>query len=151
MPLFGTSQSINFQNTSLVGGSDSAFVSTAAAELKFNRNPAIHPPYDIVKQCPSESPWTAVVDMHAVVLWCILQIGTTVYSEKFYSLLLFWSRLVHADLAMHATLAALGTLTLGRRRRRVGDRGDAVIGARVGDRRDEKQGDLVGDRGDAPR
>ena len=24
--------------------------------------------------------------------------------------LLFWSRLVHADLAMHATLAALGTL-----------------------------------------
>ena len=28
----------------LVGGSDSAFVSTAAAELKFNRNPAIHPP-----------------------------------------------------------------------------------------------------------
>ena len=30
-------------------------------------------------------------------------------SEKFY-LLLFWSRLVHADLAIHATLAALGTL-----------------------------------------
>ena len=30
-------------------------------------------------------------------------------SEKFY-LLLFWSRLVHAALAMHATLAALGTL-----------------------------------------
>ena len=30
-------------------------------------------------------------------------------SEKFY-LLLFWSRLVHADPAMHATLAALGTL-----------------------------------------
>ena len=28
----------------LVGGSASAFVSTAAAELKFNRNPAIHPP-----------------------------------------------------------------------------------------------------------
>ena len=27
----------------LVGGSDSAFVSTAA-ELKFNRNPASHPP-----------------------------------------------------------------------------------------------------------
>ena len=27
----------------LVGGSDSAFVSTAA-ELKLNRNPAIHPP-----------------------------------------------------------------------------------------------------------
>ena len=27
----------------LVGGSDSAFVSTAA-ELEFNRNPAIHPP-----------------------------------------------------------------------------------------------------------
>ena len=37
----------------LVGGSDSALVSTAA-ELKFNRNPAIHPPYDIVKQCPCE-------------------------------------------------------------------------------------------------
>ena len=30
-------------------------------------------------------------------------------SEKSYMLLL-WSRLVHADLAMHATLAALGTL-----------------------------------------
>ena len=28
----------------LMGGSDSAFVYTAAAELKFNRNPAIHPP-----------------------------------------------------------------------------------------------------------
>ena len=28
----------------LVGGSASAFVSEAAAELKFNRNPAIHPP-----------------------------------------------------------------------------------------------------------
>ena len=27
----------------LVGGSVSAFVSTAAAELKFNRHPAIHP------------------------------------------------------------------------------------------------------------
>ena len=32
-------------------------------------------------------------------------------SEKFY-LLLFWSRLVHADLAMHATLSAIGTLPL---------------------------------------
>ena len=31
-------------------------------------------------------------------------------SEKLY-LLLFWSRLVHADLAMYATLAALGTYT----------------------------------------
>ena len=30
-------------------------------------------------------------------------------SEKFY-LLLFWSRLVHAALAMHATLAALGNI-----------------------------------------
>ena len=30
-------------------------------------------------------------------------------SEKFY-LLLFWSRLVHAALAMHATLDALGTI-----------------------------------------
>ena len=30
-------------------------------------------------------------------------------SEKFY-LLLFWSRLVHAALVMHATLAALGTI-----------------------------------------
>ena len=29
-------------------------------------------------------------------------------SEKFY-LLLFWSRLVHADIAIHATMAALGT------------------------------------------
>ena len=49
----------------LVGGSDSAFVSTAAAELKFNRNPAIHPPYDIVKQCPCE-PLDPVGDMQAV-------------------------------------------------------------------------------------
>ena len=39
----------------------------------------------------------------------ILQ-SVSLCSEKFY-LLLFWSRLVHADLAMHATLAALGTLT----------------------------------------
>ena len=31
-------------------------------------------------------------------------------SEKNYLLLLFWSRLVHAALAMHATLAALGTI-----------------------------------------
>ena len=30
-------------------------------------------------------------------------------SEKFY-LMLFWSRLVHAALAMHVTLAALGTI-----------------------------------------
>ena len=31
-------------------------------------------------------------------------------SEKFSLLLLFWSTLVHAALAMHATLAALGTI-----------------------------------------
>ena len=43
----------------LVGGSDSALVSTAAAELKFNRNPAIHH-HDIVKQY--RKALTAVVD-----------------------------------------------------------------------------------------
>ena len=32
------------------------------------------------------------------------------YSPLLPASLLFWSRLVHADLAMHATLAALGTL-----------------------------------------
>ena len=31
------------------------------------------------------------------------------YSPLLPASLLFWSRLVHADLAMHATLAALGT------------------------------------------
>ena len=50
---------------------------------------------------------TAVVDV--CVVYPYPTIGTTVCSEKLY-LLLFWSRLVHADLAMHATLAALGTL-----------------------------------------
>ena len=34
---------VRVKKSRLVGGSDSAFVSTAA-ELKFNRNPAIHPP-----------------------------------------------------------------------------------------------------------
>ena len=32
------------------------------------------------------------------------------YSPLLPAWLLFWSRLVHADLSMHATLAALGTL-----------------------------------------
>ena len=32
------------------------------------------------------------------------------YSPLIPASLLFWSRLVHADLAIHATLAALGTL-----------------------------------------
>ena len=49
---------------------------------------------------------TAVV-VDRCVVYTYPTIGTTVCSEKFY-LLLFWSRLVHADLAMHATLAALG-------------------------------------------
>ena len=42
-------------------------------------------------------------------LYISYTIGTTVCYKKFY-LLLFWSRHVYADLAMHATLAALGTL-----------------------------------------
>ena len=41
------------------------------------------------------------------VVYAYHTIGTTVCSEKLYYLLLFWSRLVHSDLAMHATLAAL--------------------------------------------
>ena len=61
--------------------------------------------HDIVKQYRK--------GLTAVVVRCVVYtyptIGTTVCSEKF-CLLLFWSRLVHADLAMHATLAALGTL-----------------------------------------
>ena len=88
-----------------MGGSDSAFVSTAAAELKFNRNPAIHPPYDIVKQCPCE-PLDPVGDMQAV----SYGVCSRHYNPLLSASLLFWSRLVHADLAMHATLAALGTL-----------------------------------------
>ena len=52
-------------------------------------------------------PGTAVVDVYVV--YTYPTIGTTVCSEKFY-LLLFWSRLVHGDLAMHATLATLGTI-----------------------------------------
>ena len=52
---------------------------------------------------------TAVVDR--CVVYTYPTIGTTVCSEKFlFVAVLFWSRLVHADLAMHATLAALGTL-----------------------------------------
>ena len=50
---------------------------------------------------------TAVVD--SCVVYTYPTIATTVCSETFY-LLLVWSRLVHADLVMHATLAALGTL-----------------------------------------
>ena len=61
--------------------------------------------HDIVKQY--RKGLTAVVDR--CVVYTYPTIGTTVSSEKFY-LLLFWSRLVHDDLAMHATLAALGTL-----------------------------------------
>ena len=60
-------------------------------------------PHDIVKQCRK-----GVLDR--CVVYTYPTIGTTVCFEKFYSLVLFWSRLVHADLAMHATLAALGTL-----------------------------------------
>ena len=33
-----------------------------------------------------------------------------VFRKFLFVAVLFWSRLVHADLAMHATLAALGTL-----------------------------------------
>ena len=61
--------------------------------------------HDIVKQYRKGLP--AVVDR--CVVYTYPSIGTTVCSEKYF-LLLFWSRLVHADLAMHATLAALGTL-----------------------------------------
>ena len=59
--------------------------------------------HDIVKQY--RKGLTAVVDR--CVVYTYPTIGTTVCSEKFYSLLLFWSRLVHADLAMHAIRAAL--------------------------------------------
>ena len=62
--------------------------------------------HDIVKQY--RKGLTAVVDR--CVVYTYPTIGTTLCSEKFYSLLLFWSRLVHADLAMHAILAAFGTL-----------------------------------------
>ena len=62
--------------------------------------------HDIVKHY--RKGLTAVVDR--CVVYAYSSIGTTVCSETFCSLLLFWSRLVHADLAMHATLAALGTL-----------------------------------------
>ena len=47
--MFCLSPRSGFQKTSFVRASTST-----AAELKFNRNPAIHPPYDIVKQCPCE-------------------------------------------------------------------------------------------------
>ena len=62
--------------------------------------------HDIVKQY--RKGLTAVV-VDRFVVYTYPTIGTTVCSEKLY-LLLFWSRLVHADLALHATLAALGTL-----------------------------------------
>ena len=78
---------------------------STAAELKFNRNPAIHPPYDIVKQCPCE-PLDPVGDVQAV----SYGVCSRHYNPLLSASLLFWSRLVHVDLAMHATLAALGTL-----------------------------------------
>ena len=64
--------------------------------------------HDIVKQY--RKGLTAVELIDRCVVYTYPKIGTTVCSEKFDSLLLFWLRLVHADLAMHATLAALGTL-----------------------------------------
>ena len=96
--MFCLSPRSGFQKTSFVRASTST-----AAEMKFNRNPAIHPPYDIVKQCPCEPPATCkpcpMVFVPDTTIHCLLSAS-----------LLFWSRLVHADLAMHATLAALGTL-----------------------------------------
>ena len=80
-------------------------LTSTEAELKFDRNSAIHPPYDIVKQCPCE-PLDPVGDMQAVSYGVCPRRNILLLSAS----LLFWSRLVHADLAMHATLAALGTL-----------------------------------------
>ena len=96
--MFCLSPRSGFQKTSFVRASTST-----AAELKFNRNPAIHPPYDIVKQCPCE-PLDPVGDMQAV----SYGVCSRHYNPLLSASLLFWSRLVHADLAMHATLAALG-------------------------------------------
>ena len=62
--------------------------------------------HDIVKQY--RKGLTAVVDR------CVVYISYNRYHGVFRKVLfvavLFWPRLVHADLAMHATLAALGTL-----------------------------------------
>ena len=55
--------------------------------------------------CPCE-PLGPVGDMQAV----SYDARSRQYSPLLPASLLFWSRLVHADLAMHATLAALGTL-----------------------------------------
>ena len=57
-----------------------------------------------MKQYKYRKRLTAVADRCVYILQSI-----PLCSEKF-DLLLFWPRLVHADLAMHATLAALGTL-----------------------------------------
>ena len=55
---------------------------------------------------PTFSPWTHTSD-DSYIYQLSLVLATAIVSLL---LLLFWSRLVHADLAMHATLAALGTL-----------------------------------------
>ena len=55
--------------------------------------------------CPCE-PLGPVGDMQAVSYGA----RSRQYSPLLPASLLFWSRLVHAELAMHATLAALGTL-----------------------------------------
>ena len=68
------------------------------------RDPLTH--HDIMKQY--RKGLTAVVDRCVYIYPTILPM-VPLCSENI-SLLLFWSRLVHADLAMHATLAALGTL-----------------------------------------
>ena len=78
----------------------------AAAPRPKNKNEHVRsdPPthIDIIKQY--RKGLTAVVDRCVYILQSV-----PLCSEKFY-LLLFRSRLVHADLAMHATLAALDNL-----------------------------------------
>ena len=69
--------------------------------------PAPHTHHDIVKQY--RKGLTAAVDRCVDYIYPRIMPMIPLCSEKFY-LLLFWSRLVHADLAMHATPAALGTL-----------------------------------------
>ena len=69
-----------------------------------SRPPAPPTHHDVVKQY--RKGLTAVLDVY--IYPRILPI-VPLCSEKFH-LLLFWSRLVYADLAIHATLAALGTL-----------------------------------------
>ena len=85
-----------------MGGSDSAFVSTAA-ELNFNRNPASHPPRhrEAVQYRTYSSSSRCVVHTYST-------IGTTLFRKVLLVAVLV--EIVHADLAMHATLAALGTL-----------------------------------------